>query len=105
MKDDGEKVELTFGDVRRAADSCSDAKRVLEKLVPGAFAPKEEWEDVTLRLSARPGVNLGCSTVFALAGNHGETGNDYPFMVIVNSESSGAHRAKIENGRAYYRKA
>ena len=102
MKDDGERVELTYGDVRRAAESCPDAKRVLEKLVPVAFAPKEpEWEDVTNEMEIRPGWWSidGDGNILAMLVR-----GDYAFQVTVRPRFT--YRYKIgEDGRAYHRKA
>lgn len=42
---DNEKVELTAGDLRRAAEKCGTAKEVLKTLFPEVF--KDEWEDIS----------------------------------------------------------
>ena len=102
MKDDGEKVELTFGDVRRAAESCPDAKRVLERLVPKVFAPVEEWEDVSDQVSVKPRfVGAGPNEVATLVGND----FNIPLVVVLNPLYGGRYKYKIENGRAYRLKA
>lgn len=103
MKDDDKKVELTYGDVRRAAETCPTARAALTALAPNVF--DAAWIDVTGSLELCPETTVGNVPVLALKGLNQATGLNWPFMVVVNPESVGAVNAKVENGRAYYRKA
>jgi hypothetical protein len=98
MKDDGEKVELTFGDVRRAAEKCPAAKAVLTDLVPGAFdEPREApWEDVTSQLMVYENYDE------LYVGFRGS--EDFQFKAVAIPDKSGEYEGKIEGGRAFVRK-
>ena len=54
---DTDKVELTVGNIKAAADSCPRAKEVLKKLCPNVF--EDEWVDCTRELKIIPGFWQG----------------------------------------------
>jgi len=43
---DTDKVELTAGAIKSAAESCGTAKEVLKKLFPEVFKESPEWEEM-----------------------------------------------------------
>ena len=80
---DTEKVELTAGSVRAAAESCGTAKEVLKKLFPEVFIG--DREDVTDKAYIE---NCGNQLFLCVADDLGEDRYHQRSLIYLNPENT-----------------
>ena len=101
---DTDKVELTVGNIKAAAEKCGTAKEVLKELFPDVFKPSPpEWEDVTDE--ARVMFHAGSGKFNLMFRN----GLDWPFIVVItgdpDSGSYGQGHYKIDDNKIWRKKS
>ena len=90
---DTDKVELTVGNIKAAAEKCGTAKEVLKELFPEVFKESPGWEDVTDGVKFVYYANAKCVTQLETRG-----GYDCPFKLVFNDDSG-----RVDEYRENYR--
>lgn len=100
---DTDKVELTVGSVKKAAESCGTAKEVLKTLFPEVFKETPEWEVVPLDDIKPEYVSREWEESNFIRINH--TQGDGVIILYPNSTwVNNGCKIKIENGKLWRRK-
>ena len=94
---DNDKVELTVGNIKAAAEKCGTAKEVLKELFPEVFEGR--WEKMDLSDFI---LDKGMSTGASLCLPEEEIN---PFNITLSDLASGmSGKFKVEDGKLWRRK-